>query len=209
MVAPSTRNQAPLAKRNKRLLMVLSVVVVGMVGLAFASVPLYRLFCQVTGYGGTTQTAVAAPGQIFDRVMTIRFNSDTSSSLPWDFHPSQKAVEVKIGAQGLAFFEAHNLSAETVTGSAVFNVTPLKAGKYFTKVACFCFDEQTLAPGQSVDMPVTFFVDPLIMDDPNMGEVKTITLSYTFFPADAGEEPDPSRQTSSLMLQAGSDVTVN
>lgn len=209
MAASPVHNAAPLAKRNRRVLIVLSAVVFGMVGMAYASVPLYRLFCQVTGYGGTTQTAVSTPGQVFGRVMTIRFNSDISSSLPWDFRPSQKAVDIKIGEQGLAFFQARNISSETVTGSAVFNVTPLKAGKYFTKVDCFCFEEQTLVPGQYVDMPVTFFVDPTIMDDPNMGEVKTITLSYTFFPADAGEEPDPSRQTSSLMSQAGSDVTVN
>lgn len=186
-----------LRRRNRRLLSILTAVVFGMVGLAYASVPLYRLFCQVTGYGGTTQQAAAAPGapeltdsggSVPPRMMTVRFDSSVSSTLPWRFAPAQRAVDVKVGESALAFFTARNLSATPVTGSAVFNVTPLKVGKYFNKIDCFCFTEQTLAPGQQVDMPVSFFVDPAIMDDNNMGEVKTITLSYTFFLADGGEE---------------------
>ena len=166
-----------------------------MVGLAYASVPLYRLFCQVTGYGGTTQQAARAPGALSgpagERLITVRFNADTSSKLPWLFKPSQKEVSVKLGEQALAFFEATNRSKEGTSGSAVFNVTPLKAGKYFNKIACFCFDEQHLEPGQAVDMPVTFFIDPEMVKDPNLDDVDTITLSYTFFRATSAQEGNP------------------
>ena len=160
---------------------VLVGVVAGMVGLSFAAVPLYRVFCQVTGYGGTTQRAEAAPAAVGDRVVTVRFNADVDPNLPWRFEPEQTAVTVKVGEQQLAFFKATNLSNEPVVGQAVFNVTPLKAGLYFDKVQCFCFSEQRLEPGQSADMPVTFFVDPDIVKDRNLDDVQTITLSYTFF----------------------------
>ncbi len=201
---PMQREQMRL--RNRRLLGVLTAVVFGMVGLAYASVPLYRLFCQVTGYGGTTQQAAAAPGApgsvdgrvMPPRMMTVRFDSSVSPTLPWRFVPAQPTLDVKVGESALAFFTARNLSTTPVTGSAVFNVTPLKVGKYFNKIDCFCFTEQTLAAGQEMDMPVSFFVDPAIMDDDNMGEVKTITLSYTFFRSDSGEEENtPLRGESS------------
>ena len=158
-----------------------------MVGAAFASVPLYRIFCQVTGYGGTTQTADQAPTEVLDRVITIYFDGNTSRDMPWDFKPSQRKVIVKVGEVGLAFYEAHNLSSEVVTGTATFNVTPFKAGVYFTKVDCFCFTEQKLKPGERTDMPVTFYVDPEIADDPTLDDVKEITLSYTFFPLEGDE----------------------
>lgn len=187
MTATPARGEE-LRRRNRKTLSVLAAVVFGMVGLAYASVPLYRIFCQVTGFGGPTQQAAAAPGAVADRMMTVRFDSSVSPTLPWRFAPAQPSVEIKVGESGLAFFTARNLSAAPITGSAVFNVTPLKVGKYFNKIDCFCFTEQTLAPGQQVDMPVSFFVDPAIMDDTNMGEVKTITLSYTFFRAESGEE---------------------
>ncbi len=157
-------------------------VALSMVGLAFASVPLYRLFCQVTGFGGTPQIADGTEVEIGDRVITVRFNADKSSNLPWYFKPVQKQLTMRVGEQKLAFYTARNDGNQTITGTATFNVTPVKAGSYFTKVDCFCFSEQTLNPGQEVDMPVAFYVDPEIASDRNMDDVKEITLSYTFFP---------------------------
>ncbi len=174
-------------RRNARTGVVLTGIVAGMVGLSFASVPLYRLFCQVTGYGGTTQIAAAAPGAVSERVIKVRFNADTAPDLPWSFKPVQREIALKVGESGLAYYRARNLATEAVTGTSTFNVTPLKAGRYFSKVQCFCFDEQRLEAGQELDMAVTFFVDPEILSDRNLDEVKTITLSYTFFraPGDA------------------------
>ena len=152
-----------------------------MLGLAYASVPLYEIFCRVTGYGGTPMRADAAPEQIFDRQVKVRFNADTASNLPWTFKPEQYSMDIKVGENKLAFYMAENRSDKPVTGMAVFNVTPPKAGAYFTKVECFCFIEQTLQPGQKVDMPVSFFIDPAFMADSNMQDVTSITLSYTFY----------------------------
>ena len=180
---------ANLKIRNLRLALVSFSVAAGMVGAAYAAVPLYEVFCQVTGYGGTTQTAEAAPAVTLDRKITVRFNADVGKALPWRFAPAQDRVELKIGEQVLAFYRAKNLSGRTITGTAAFNVTPAKAGQYFNKIACFCFTEQELKAGAEVDMPVTFFIDPAIADDPNLNEVTTITLSYTFFET----EPDPDR----------------
>jgi len=167
-------------------------VVAGMAGLAYASVPLYRLFCQVTGYGGTTQVAAAAPGGEA-RMITVRFDATVSPSLPWRFEPTARAVEVAVGEERLATYRATNLSDRPVIGMATFNVTPHKAGLYFNKIHCFCFDRQVLEPGESVEMPVSFYVDPEITGDPNLDEVKTITLSYTFFAA-AGADAEPDRR---------------
>ncbi len=174
-------------RRNARTGVVLAGIVAGMVGLSFASVPLYRLFCQVTGYGGTTQIAAAAPGAVSERVIKVRFNADTAPDLPWSFKPVQREITLKVGESGLAYYRARNLATEAVTGTSTFNVTPLKAGRYFSKVQCFCFNEQRLEAGQELDMAVSFFVDPEILTDRNLDEVKTITLSYTFFraPGDA------------------------
>jgi len=168
-------------RANKRLGLTLVGIVAGMVGAAYASVPLYQLFCQVTGYGGTTQVAEALPEQVGERVITVRFNSDVDPHLPWAFQPVERQMTLKVGESGLAFFRAENLSDQAFVGTATFNVTPLKAGPYFNKVQCFCFTEQQLAAGASIDMPVSFFVDPAIEEDPNLQEVTTITLSYTFF----------------------------
>ncbi len=176
-------------RRNATTAIVLIGVVGGMAGLAYASVPLYRWFCQVTGFGGTTQVAEQLPDRVLDRVITIRFNADVSASLAWRFRPARRSIDVRLGEQNLAFYAARNPSDATTTGTATFNVTPHKAGPYFTKIDCFCFDEQTLAPGQSADMPVTFFVDPAMADDRNLDDVTTITLSYTFFNADRGAGP--------------------
>jgi len=160
---------------------VLASVVVGMLGLTAAAVPLYRLFCQVTGYGGTTQRAEAAPGGELEQTITVRFNADIDPDLPWSFQPEQRQIEVRVGEQNLAFYGARNRSDHPIVGQATYNVTPFKAAPYFSKIACFCFDEQVLQPGEEVDMPVSFYVDPGILSDPDTQDVRTITLSYTFF----------------------------
>jgi cytochrome c oxidase assembly protein subunit 11 len=157
-------------------------VAAGMVGLSYAAVPLYQIFCQVTGYGGTTNRADAASASVLDRQITIRFDGNVSKDIPWDFKPVSEPVTLKVGETGLAFYEAYNNSDKPIVGTATFNVTPQQAGYYFNKIECFCFTEQRLEPGQRVDMPVTFFIDPEIADDPQLDSIKTITLSYTFFP---------------------------
>lgn len=164
----------------------LSGVVAGMLALSFAAVPLYRLFCQVTGYAGTTQRADAAPEAALDRTMVVRFDANKARALPWRFEPAQRAVEVRVGESALIFYRAVNLASTPVTGTATFNVTPEAAGAYFNKIDCFCFVEQRLEPGQVVDMPVTFFIDPAIEQDASAKGVRQITLSYTFFPAQEG-----------------------
>ena len=181
MAADLMNRVARNSKRNWLTAMVAAGMVVGMVGAAYAAVPLYQMFCQVTGFGGTTQVAEKAPVGVGERVITVRFNADTARGMPWKFQPQQRAVSLKVGQQALALYEAANPTDRRIVGTSTFNVTPLKAGPYFSKIECFCFTEQALAPGQSVDMPVSFFVDPEISDDRNLDDVKTITLSYTFF----------------------------
>ncbi|WP_372396851.1 cytochrome c oxidase assembly protein [Azospirillum sp. HJ39] len=176
-----------LRRRNRRVLGSLFGLVLGMIGLTYASVPLYSLFCAVTGFGGTTQRAEAAAARVVDRKIAIRFNADTNSALPWSFKPEQRELVLKLGETGFAAYRAENRGARPTVGTAVYNVTPDKAGAYFNKMQCFCFTEQILEPGQVVDMPVVFFVDPSMADDPNMDDVTTITLSYTFFRAKDGE----------------------
>lgn len=164
----------------------LAGLVAGMVGLSYASVPLYRIFCQVTGFGGTTQIAAQAPGEVLERTVTVRFNADVAPGLAWTFEPVQRDMTVRIGENALAFYRARNLTDRPLVGMATFNVTPDKTGQYFNKIACFCFDQQRLEPGQTVDMPVSFFVDPSLARDRGMNDVSHITLSYTFFPVDDG-----------------------
>lgn len=170
---------------NRRVGLAVGAVVVAMAGLAFAAVPLYRVFCQVTGFGGTTQRAESAPAEIGSRIVTVTFNADIAGQdLPWDFRvPDEAKVQVHVGEDRLVYFHAKNTGSVPMVGVATFNVTPFKAGPYFKKVACFCFSEQMLSPGESVDMGVSFFVDPAIDKDPNLRDVNTITLSYTFFRA--------------------------
>jgi len=174
---------APRKVDNTKTLIVLMILLAIMIGLVSQSVTLYRLFCQATGAGGVTQRVASDGGVILAREMTIRFNTDVNSELPWYFKPVQRSVKVKIGEEALVFFKAINKSKETITGTATFNVTPYKAAQYFNKIECFCFTEQTLAPGEEVDMPVTFFIDPELANDKRLEEVKEITLSYTFFKA--------------------------
>ncbi len=168
--------------KNTKMAMNLLAVAVGMLMLAYASVPLYRLFCAVTGYGGTTQRGGELPKEISQRTIKIEFNADIDSGLNWDFAAGEQAKTVHIGEQSLTHYVAHNRENHAVTGRSIYNVLPFKAGKYFHKIQCFCFDEQTLAAGQKVNMPVSFFIDPAMLNDPEMQNVKIITLSYTFFP---------------------------
>lgn len=156
---------------------------VGMTGVGYASVPLYRLFCQVTGFGGTTQKADAAPGAVASgKTISVRFDSNTAPGLGWRFTPEAKSEEVVLGARDIAFYSARNIGRVASTGTATFNVTPSQAGKYFSKIQCFCFTEQTLEPGSEMRMPVIFYVDPEIMNDPATKDIEEITLSYTFYP---------------------------
>ncbi len=192
----SQLNPRPDHSRRIRVTALVAVCVAfGMVGAAYAAVPLYQMFCQVTGYGGTTQVAAEAPAAVGKRLITVRFNADTAAAMPWRFRPLQRAITVHVGEQTLAVYEATNPSQRRVVGSASFNVTPAKAGAYFNKIECFCFTEQALAPGERVDMPVSFFVDPAISDDPNLDDVNTITLSYTFFEMAGGTDKTNSTTT--------------
>lgn len=172
---------------NNRLAVLLISLSFGMLGMAYAAVPLYQLFCQVTGFGGTTQIAETTSGTVIERRITVRFSANTHREMPWEFRPVQSSQELKIGEQALAFFEAVNHTDKILTGTATFNVTPHKAGPYFVKIECFCFTEQTLQPGQRVDMPVTYYIDPEIANDPNLDEVTEVTLSYTFFLKDSDD----------------------
>lgn len=174
---------ADLKRRNLRTLGASLTVVAAMVGLSFASVPLYRIFCQVTGFGGTPQRSTQLSETVGERTMTIRFTADLSPELPWEFAPEVNKVEVKVGEAAMVRFRARNLSGTPLVGTATFNVSPDKAGTYFDKVQCFCFTRQLLQAGEEAFLPVTFFVDPSIEADPNLSDVRTITLSYTFFRA--------------------------
>lgn len=167
----------------------LTVFVAGMVGMSFAAVPLYRVFCQVTGFGGTTQRANAAPAKTLDRVVKVAFDSNIGNGLGWSFRPEQRYVAVKLGEIGHATFLAHNVTNHTITGTASFNVSPPQAGLYFNKLACFCFTEQTLKAGESAKLGVTFFVDPAMAKDVDLENEDTITLSYTFYPAQTPAAP--------------------
>lgn len=173
-----------LQRRNINLLMILTGLVAGMVGLAYASVPLYRIFCAVTGFEGTPQRASVAPGEISDRVVRVTFTADVAKGLGWNFQPEQRMIELRVGENKLAYYVAENLESKPVTGRATFNVSPDLFGAYFTKIECFCFQEQTLQPGQRVEMPVSFFIDPAMLKDPLLQRINDITLSYTFFRAE-------------------------
>ena len=172
------------ASRNNRTAAIMAVLGLLMLGLAFASVPLYRVFCQVTGFGGTTQRAEEAPGAIVGREIGVRFDANIDDKLPWKFEPVQETVRIEPGAATKIYYRATSLVARPTTGQAVFNVSPAEVGKYFSKIECFCFTEQTLKGGQSVEMPVVFFVDPKVRQDPDTKGVDEITLSYTFYPVE-------------------------
>lgn len=185
--------------QNRKTGIVLAGVAACMVGLSFAAVPLYEIFCRVTGFGGTPLRAEETKGTVLDETITVRFDASTDRDLPWQFKPVQHEMTVRIGESGLAFYTAHNPTDKPIAGQATFNVTPLKVGQYFNKIECFCFTEQVLQPGETVEMPVSFFVDPEIRTDRATEEVESITLSYTFF------EIEPS-QTASVSLDAGQTI---
>ncbi len=162
-------------------------VVVLMGGLAWASVPFYDWFCRVTGFGGTPGQVAENADTVLDQTITVRFDASTDRDMRWDFTPVERLMKVRIGETNLAFYEAHNPTNEPIAGSASFNVAPYQAGAFFNKIECFCFEEQILAPGETVQMPVTFFVDPEIVSDRDAQYVHTITLSYTFYEIDLPE----------------------
>ncbi|MGY6706127.1 cytochrome c oxidase assembly protein [Roseinatronobacter sp.] len=170
-------------------------VVLFMGAMGWAAVPLYDLFCRVTGYGGTTNTAAASTGVVLDQTMRIRFDASVARDFPWSFKPVDRVAEIKIGEVGLAFYEAYNPTDKPIAGTASYNVSPYEAGRFFTKIDCFCFELQVLQPGESVLMPVTYFVDPDILDDRDASGTHTITLSYTFHATDIPADyvaPEPA-----------------
>ena len=182
----------PAKGSNLRTGLLALVLALAMLGLGFAAVPLYRIFCQVTGYGGTTQRASAETAgavKVAAGSISVRFDANVDRGMPWKFAPEQTTQTMRIGARKMAYFKAENLSDKPITGVASFNVEPELAGKYFNKVQCFCFNRQTLRPGQSIDMPVIYYVDPKILDDPETRDIEQITLSYTFHIA----ADDPSK----------------
>lgn len=170
-------------RSNRKTASVMGAIGVIMLALAFAASPIYRAFCQATGFGGTPERATHAPGTVAGQV-GVRFDANVHPGLPWRFEPEQNRVRIEPGAQTKIFYRAQNLSARAITAQAVYNVSPQSVGKYFKKIQCFCFSEQTLQPGQRVDMPVIFFVEPAIKKDPDTKDIDEITLSYTFYPVE-------------------------
>lgn len=191
--------QADLSNKNTRSALLAGLLGLGMLAMGYAAVPLYEIFCRVTGYGGTTQRvdqAQAATVQATTKTMSIRFDSNVNPALPWSFKPEQAVDRVSVGSRDMAIFLAKNNSDQPVVGTATFNVTPALAGKYFNKVQCFCFTEQLLKPGQTMRMPVLYYVDPAILGDPETKNIEEITLSYTFYPSKDGKAVDPAKSGS-------------
>ncbi|WP_238121598.1 MULTISPECIES: cytochrome c oxidase assembly protein [unclassified Xanthobacter] len=178
--------QAPISgdRGRRRLVALCCLAFIGaMVGVTYASVPLYAAFCSLTGFGGSTRVGVAAPAAVSERQIVIRFDANVAAGLPWSFTPDQREMSVKIGATSLAHYTTRNTSTAATAANATYNVSPPQAGAYFVKLQCFCFEEQHLGAGERADMPVVFYVDPSILDDPDLKALPAITLSYTFFPA--------------------------
>ncbi|MEE9346932.1 MAG: cytochrome c oxidase assembly protein [Robiginitomaculum sp.] len=193
-----THLEAQTAAGNRRILKILTFVCFAMLGLGFASKPLYDTFCKVTGYGGTTRVADINNSAVSQRIIRVQFDTNTSRGLAWDFTSEKPHMDVNIGANNLAFFTATNSSKQVITATSNYNVSPIKAAPYFSKLECFCFTEQTLAPGESADYPVVFFLDPLLLEDERMDEVTTITLSYTFFPVEKKDAANSAPGDSAL-----------
>ncbi len=175
------------SRQNKQTALTIVMVVISMITLSYAAVPLYSIFCKLTGFGGTTQVAAQGSKQIGNKTITISFDSNIAPNLPWKFKPEQKKIDVVTGENALVFYEAQNLSDKAIIGTATYNVTPDDAGIYFNKIECFCFQEQLLNPKEQVSMPVSFFIDPEIENDPNLKNISHINLSYSFFRARSNE----------------------
>ena len=180
-----------MLKNHKSITILLTAVAIGMLGLSYAAAPLYRIFCQITGFGGTTQVAdlssdilELSDSATTNRVITVYFSGDVSDTMPWKFHPVQQEIKLMVGETALAFYSAENPTDHSIIGISTYNVNPQQAGIYFNKIQCFCFEEQRLRPHEVIDMPVFFFIDPEFLDDPRMADIDTITLSYTFFNVD-------------------------
>ncbi|MEP3116490.1 cytochrome c oxidase assembly protein [Nisaea sp.] len=200
------RKSSQQQRSNARTGLLLAGVVVCMVGVSFASVPLYDLFCRVTGFGGTTQVADQDAAEILERTVTVRFNASVQPDLKWRFKPEQRAIETRVGETQLAFYEAVNLGDEPIVATATFNVSPDKAGLYFDKIDCFCFTEQILKPGERVDMPVSFYIDPDMDKDVKMDGVTTITLSYTFYKAQDQSAAKAARDQANAGTRGTADI---
>lgn len=185
MSGPSAGKDAARNRRNAIVAFSCGAFFVGMIGMSYAAVPLYQMFCQITGYGGTTQRVTQYSDKILDRTIHIRFDANSSGALGWEFAPEQREIEIRIGETAQVAYMAKNLLSTPTAGRATFNVSPALAGAYFNKVECFCFTDTTLKPGEKLDMPVVFYIDPEIVNVPELANTKTITLSYTFFPTDA------------------------
>lgn len=182
-----TQNESPSSEASARdkgvrktVIQAVALVAV-MAGLSFAAVPFYDLICRVTGFSGTTQRAASAPESATDTIVTVRFDASVGDHFPWEFKPVERSIKVKVGESTMAFYRATNPTDRPITGTATFNVAPFDMGGYFSKIDCFCFTEQTLQPGETVDMPVTFFLDPEMLEDPETRGLRTVTLSYTFY----------------------------
>ncbi len=182
-------DRAPMDPKAKTVLQLLGVICF-MGALTVAAVPFYDWFCRVTGFGGATVQADAGSDTVLDQTIRVRFDASTASDMPWEFRPLATHVDIRIGETGLAFYEAYNPTSQPIAGTASFNVAPFDVGGYFVKIACFCFEMQVLQPGERVEMPVTFFVDPEILDDPTVRDTPAITLSYTFHVTDMPENDD-------------------
>ncbi|BDA83096.1 cytochrome c oxidase assembly protein CtaG [Aureimonas sp. SA4125] len=201
---PDTRplRSAQVRRRDTTIAVACLAFACGMVGAAYAAVPLYQMFCQVTGYGGTTQRADAAPTRIIDRKVAVRFDANASPSVPWSFKPMEREVVVRLGEVQQTSYFVKNLSNERITAQATYNVTPITAGSYFNKISCFCFTDQTLEPGESREMPIVFFVDPAMLETEELKDAPAITLSYTFFredkPAPVAEAPSSVKANDKL-----------
>ncbi|GGE34652.1 cytochrome c oxidase assembly protein CtaG [Agaricicola taiwanensis] len=185
----SSRTSSDLARRHKRVAMICVLFGSTMLGAAFAAVPLYDLFCRVTGFGGTTTVASSAPAAALERTVKVRFDGNVAPGLSWEFVPEEREVTVKLGETRMVVYKATNLSSQDTWGTASYNVSPGITGSYFAKLQCFCFTKQHLKPGETLNMPVVFFVDPAIVEDGDASRVKTITLSYTFFPTEPDAKP--------------------